>query len=113
MSRAEVVCDNEGRYCGVMIDCPGCVAGAHMLPTDWCPPGRVKSPHYERGPQWSFNGDLERPTLSPSILSRYEWGPERSPVVCHSFVADGRIQFLGDCTHSLAGQTVDLRETEA
>jgi len=29
-------------------------------------------------------------------------------VVCHSFVTDGRIQFLGDCTHTLAGQTVDL-----
>jgi hypothetical protein len=28
--------------------------------------------------------------------------------VCHSFVVDGRIQFLGDCTHHLAGQTVDL-----
>jgi hypothetical protein len=23
-------------------------------------------------------------------------------------VTDGRIQFLGDCTHALAGQTVDL-----
>jgi len=30
--------------------------------------------------------------------------------VCHSFVTDGRIQFLGDCTHNLAGQTVDLPE---
>ena len=28
--------------------------------------------------------------------------------VCHSFIRDGRIQFLGDCTHHLAGQTVDL-----
>ena len=27
---------------------------------------------------------------------------------CHSFVTDGRIQFLSDCTHALAGQTVDL-----
>ncbi|MGT2429227.1 hypothetical protein ACU4HD_11865 [Cupriavidus basilensis] len=24
---------------------------------------------------------------------------------CHSFVTDGHIQFLGDCTHALAGQT--------
>jgi hypothetical protein len=28
--------------------------------------------------------------------------------VCHSFVTDGRIQFLGDCTHALANQTFDL-----
>jgi hypothetical protein len=27
---------------------------------------------------------------------------------CHSFVVDGQIQFLGDCTHKLAGQTVPL-----
>lgn len=28
--------------------------------------------------------------------------------ICHSFVTAGRIQFLSDCTHALAGQTVDL-----
>lgn len=28
--------------------------------------------------------------------------------VCHSFVTDGKIQFLSDCTHDLAGQTVDM-----
>jgi len=27
---------------------------------------------------------------------------------CHSFVRDGRIEFLSDCTHALKGQTVDL-----
>ena len=28
------------------------------------------------------------------------------------FVTDGKIQFLGDCTHALAGQTVDLPDME-
>jgi hypothetical protein len=32
--------------------------------------------------------------------------------LCHSFVRDGRIEFLSDCTHSLAGQTVELPEIE-
>ena len=32
--------------------------------------------------------------------------------VCHSFVTNGRIQYLGDCTHKLAGQTVDLPDWE-
>ncbi|MGC4033677.1 MAG: hypothetical protein QM754_18485 [Tepidisphaeraceae bacterium] len=27
---------------------------------------------------------------------------------CHSFVRDGQIEFLGDCTHELAGKTVPL-----
>lgn len=30
------------------------------------------------------------------------------PAVCHSFIRDGQIQFLSDCTHALAGQTVPL-----
>ena len=30
--------------------------------------------------------------------------------VCHSFVTDGRIRFLGDCTHALKGQTVPIPE---
>lgn len=72
------------------------------------------------GPRWQWNGDANRPTFSPSIL--VTWG-EPSDVegefddpakdqkrVCHSFVTDGRIQFLGDCTHQLKGQTVDLPE---
>lgn len=70
---------------------------------------------------WTFNGDLERPTFTPSLLVKgygYPHGidPEPGevqkpgPTVCHSFVTDGRIQFLGDCTHVLAGQTVELPE---
>lgn len=64
------------------------------------------------GPGWSFNGDYDRPTFSPSIhiLADVEVAaPMRMrPTLCHSFVTDGRIQFLGDCAHALAGQTVDL-----
>ena len=59
-------------------------------------------------PRWAWNGDLVHPTLSPSILVRWPYGDPPQERVCHSFVTDGRIQFLGDCTHALAGQTVDL-----
>lgn len=62
------------------------------------------------GAGWHWNGSLEKPTLSPSVLVRWDFGEERKPRVCHSFVRDGKIQFLNDCTHSLAGQTVDLPE---
>ena len=34
--------------------------------------------------------------------------PEPVPFVCHSFVVNGQIQFLPDCTHALAGQTVPI-----
>lgn len=79
--------------------CPGC-AMSHVLRTK--PTG------------WAFNGDHESPTFSPSVLVTWsEWGGTEDPAddikhCCHSFVTDGRIQFLGDCTHALAGQTVDL-----
>lgn len=70
---------------------------------------------------WGWNRDTERPTFTPSVLVRREhWAPPASAAnpnpgpqtkvtdICHSFVTDGRIQFLGDSTHHLAGQTVDL-----
>ena len=58
----------------------------------------------------TFDGNLEAPTLSPSLLVKHNWGEARTPYVCHSFVREGRIEFLSDCTHPLAGQTVDLLE---
>lgn len=61
---------------------------------------------------WGFNGNHDRPTLTPSVLVRYDGADAgvdgAPPAVCHSFVTDGQIQFLGDCTHALAGQTVPL-----
>lgn len=79
--------------------CPGC-KNHHILPT---------APNNE-GKNWGFNGDFASPTLTPSILHR-EFGPGDTVVaVCHSFVRDGQIQFLSDCTHSMAGQTVPLEE---
>lgn len=55
--------------------------------------------------RWTFNGDMEKPAVSPSLLINYEDGK-----VCHSFIKEGKIQFLNDCTHDLAGQTVDLED---
>lgn len=90
--------------------CPGC-DGAHQVAVG-----------AGAGPRWGYNGNADAPTFTPSILVRGTvpiTDEERDrilagekfepvPLVCHSFVTDGRIQFLGDCTHALAGQTVDL-----
>lgn len=96
--------------------CPGC-EGMHVI---------------EHGPGgWTWNGDGDKPTFRPSVLAtsgHYLHGEtpgncycdfaERHPEAaadcrwkcerCHSYVTDGRIQFLSDCNHKLAGQTVDL-----
>jgi len=62
----------------------------------------------EPGPKWTFNGSEDRPTLAPSLLTRFTY--DGREVVCHSFVRDGNIEFLGDCTHSLRGQTLPLAD---
>ena len=60
------------------------------------------------GPVWDWNRDTERLTLKPSILTTGDQDMPR----CHSFVRNGQIQFLSDCDHELAGQTVDLLDVE-
>lgn len=57
---------------------------------------------------WSWNGDTEKPTLKPLIRTTTRDGDEKT--VCHTWINDGKAQFLADCTHELAGQTMDLRE---
>lgn len=82
----------------LMFRCPGC-GYAHGV--------RVNAARDGSGGCWSWNGDHDRPTLAPSVLvnaGRANPGHE----VCHSFVREGRIEFLADCTHELAGRTVDL-----
>ncbi len=84
---------------GQIFKCPGC-QGFHQLNTA------------PTGPRWTYNGDPVRPTFTPSILATTRWSQNDETMtdeVCHSFVTDGQIQFLGDCTHALAGQTVPLQ----
>lgn len=88
---------------GVQFFCPGC-GSAHTITTS--------------AGGWVWNGDAERPTFTPSVLVTHEAKPDaseefkewRTARTCHSFVTDGNIQFLGDCTHALAGQTVPLAD---
>lgn len=65
------------------------------------------------GPRWTYNGNPQNPTFTPSILVTCRWAQHDDSMkddVCHSFVTDGRIQFLSDCTHKMAGQTVEIPE---
>ena len=84
----------------VMFWCPGCNQ-AHQV-TVFDDPNR-------QGPIWGFNGDGDAPTFTPSIFVNPP-GQFHNPGVtsCHSFVTEGRIHFLEDSTHWLAGHTVAL-----
>ena len=81
----------------VAFRCPGCGRAHHV---GVAPPAPLI---------WGFNGNGDAPTFTPSVFVNAP-GKFHHPGVpsCHSFVTDGRIQFLNDCTHALAGQTVDL-----
>lgn len=61
-------------------------------------------------PCWTWNGDTEKPTLKPSILTKTEYNEK--VIVCHSFVTDGIVEFLPDCTHDSAGKILDLLDIE-
>jgi len=76
----------DGRHRSWIFHCPGC-----------------DNPH-ECDDRWGFNGNVDSPTFDGSVrVSAGGTIPE-----CHSFVRDGRIQFLNDSGHALAGKTVDL-----
>jgi hypothetical protein len=120
MSKARLTTAGDDLFYGIQFVCPGCDlegpgwAGSKILPVTWTPEGATRSRYLKSdGAYWGFNGDLERPTFTPSILSRTPRGEGKPDFVCHSFVRDGRIQFLNDCTHALAGQTVDLPDVDA
>ena len=73
---------------------------------------------------WTWNGDVDKPTLHPSVLTTGVWRisdeehktlmsggkVEPRPYSCHMWVNDGQAQFLGDCSHELRGQTVNMLE---
>lgn len=88
---------------------PGAVATPDPADPDWTPPRE----YYDaRDNAWTWNGSATKPTFLPSVLVTYNGAdagqPEAPPAVCHSFVVDGSMQFLSDCTHALAGQTVPI-----
>jgi hypothetical protein len=73
----------------------------------WCPGCKRHHGVYidkTKPTHWDFNDDYNKPTFSPSILVTMP-----NIGTCHSFVKDGKIQFLNDCYHELAGQTVELK----
>jgi len=93
--------DDHGiKYNHLMFVCPGCVAGGpdgyagvHALP--------VNTTEDIGKPAWTWDGNLEAPTLSPSILSK-------GYCLCHSFLRNGIFEFLSDSDHPLAGQSVPI-----
>ena len=83
---------------GLVFFCPGCKYYHSFRIAPGSKPGV---------PVWTWNGSMDKPTFSPSLLVN-----GMTEQRCHSFVNDGRIQYLGDCWHELRGQTVDIPELD-
>jgi len=88
---------------------PGVIPTPDPADPDWTPPAEY---YQARDGAWTWNGSAVKPTFMPSVSVTYP-GPDAGkdgapPAVCHSFVVDGQMQFLSDCTHALAGQTVPI-----
>lgn len=97
----------NGEILGYSFMCPGC-GGQHVAEV----------------PRWNFNGDLTKPTFTPSI--KVTWGKHVQPDfdesgwcasrtdfyapsgICHFFITNGQILFCGDCTHDKKGMVMDL-----
>lgn len=74
----------------VRYTCPGC-----------------KHEHSVPAAHWNWNGDVDKPTLSPSVRHLDEKDGKRV-TTCHYFIREGRIEFCGDCQHELSGKIVEL-----
>lgn len=75
--------------------CPGC-DGYHLFYTVKIGDNSVHS----------LKGTMAAPTIYPSVLIKEE---KRNGIPrCHSFVTNGFIEYLSDCTHELVGQTIKL-----
>lgn len=78
--------------------CPGCNEIHHI---------QVDEPQ-SNGAQWEFNGDVDRPTFTPSVRIRIPGAGKSAVACCHYFITEGAIRFCPDSTHPLAGKTVPL-----
>lgn len=101
MNGERVALDSRGDV--LLFECPGCEM-LHAVRVRAREGGALPGD----GPVWTWNGSLEAPTCTPSVLVRWTHGEERAERRCHLFVKEGRLEFLSDCTHALAGRTIEL-----
>lgn len=75
------------------------------------PSGTLTLPVIQHGTRegtgcWTWNGSTEAPTLRPSVLT------VGHDFRCHSWINNGKVQFLSDCSHEFIDKTMDLLDVE-
>lgn len=87
------------KHMGAMTSGNGEVLLGH---TFWCP--GCKSTHWYELARWTFNGNFDLPSFTPSLLMDVPSGQGR----CHLYVTDGKIAYCGDCDHEYSNQTIGM-----
>jgi Family of unknown function (DUF6527) len=87
---------------------------AHWCPACDCMHQFALDGKNSSGAQWTWDGNVENPTFSPSMniiinpKGHKHYNPECSTDVCHYFLQNGVLQYLADCTHGLKNQRIIL-----
>ena len=71
-----------------------------------CP--ACKESHSFELPRWSFDGNFDRPTFSPSLVTQ----KKAAKKVCHLYLQEGQITYLSDSTHGQGGKVFSLPDME-
>lgn len=103
MSRVIAPVERDGRTVGYMFTCPGCQF-SHVA--------AIANDFFPNGSCWSFDGNQEAPTFTPSLKNNWDEGEDRVPKCCHLNITKGQLVFHGDCTHALAGKTVPMVDVD-
>lgn len=84
----------HGGRSGYMVECPGC-GHSHAFYTS------------EGKPRWTFDGNMEKPTFTPSMNVKWSRTVDGQVIQrCHFILTAGVFHFLTDCTHQAAGTSI-------
>ena len=86
--------DDGGVIVGYVFHCPGCEHG-HIF-------------YVSGSVVWDFDGNLECPTFSPSLLNTCDTHPDPKQRRCHLQLTRGHVHFYKDCSHDWAGKSFEL-----
>lgn len=96
-----VVWNSDDTLACLQAFCPACDF-VHTFNVDLDGNGR-----WEGKPCWTFNGNYDAPTFSPSMFANRD-GVDKHHPRCHSFLENGVWRYLKDCTHDMADTRVPV-----
>jgi hypothetical protein len=62
------------------------------------------------GNWWTFDGNFESPTITPSLLISTTDKDRKEHTLCHVVVTAGMLNFCADSAHELAGKVVPMED---